>query len=81
VDATEFLSSLPSESERDKALYWRDYKRKHGPAAGIRIADELRRQVLALRPDWPDALEQAAERRVMKRVDDALARVTPRRSG
>ena len=81
LDATEFVKTLPTDGERDKALYWRDYKWKHGAAAGIRIADELRRQVLALRPDWPDAIEQAAKRRVMKRVDDALARVTPRRSG
>lgn len=27
---------------RSKAIYWRNYKRSHGEAAGIRIADDLR---------------------------------------
>lgn len=78
-DATAFVAALPLHAEHDKALYWRDFKLKHGPAAGLRIADELRRQVLALHPDWPDEREQAAKRATMKRVDDAIARVSTRR--
>jgi len=79
IDASDFIRTLPIDAEREKALYWRDYKLRHGPAAGIRIADELRRQVIALRPGWPDERELAEKRRAMIRVDDALARVAPRR--
>lgn len=79
TDASAFVRTLPVHAEREKALYWRDYKLRHGAAAGIRIADELRRQVIELRPDWPDELEQASDRATMKRVDDALARVASRR--
>jgi hypothetical protein len=81
TDASAFVRTLPVDAERQKAIYWRDYKLRHGPAAGIRIADELRRQVVAIRPDWPDAREQALDRATMRRVDDALARVAPRRQG
>ncbi len=36
--------------------HWIEQKRRLGPAAGIRIAEELREQVRAIRPDWPDVL-------------------------
>jgi hypothetical protein len=62
-------------AELDKELYWRDYKREHGPAAGIRIAEQLRRQVIAQRPGWPSARERAEDHAVHQRVLDALARV------
>jgi hypothetical protein len=63
---------------RDKERYWRDYKRLHGPAAGIRIADELRRQVLAARPDWPSEEERAEDLATHLRIIDVLRRVPPR---
>jgi hypothetical protein len=61
-------------AERDKALYWRAHKLEHGPAAGIRIADELRRQVLAQRPEWPSARERAEDHEAHLRVLDVLER-------
>ena len=63
---------------RSKALYWRDYKRRHGEAAGIRLADELRSQVRAMRADWPSSSERAEDHAAHLRVQDALARVTSR---
>ena len=67
-----------SSAARSKALYWRDWKREHGPAAGIRIADELRRQVLFARPGWPSPRERRADLDAHLRVIDALRRVPPR---
>jgi hypothetical protein len=63
---------------RDKERYFLDYKRQHGPAAGIRMADELRRHVLALRPDWPSEEERAEDMATHLRVIDVLRRVPAR---
>lgn len=67
-----------SAAARSKAIYWRDWKRRHGPAAGIRIADELRRQVLRMRPGWPSARERQADLAAHLRIIEALRRVPPR---
>jgi hypothetical protein len=66
-------------AERDKALYWREYKRRHGPAAGIRIADELRRQAIAARPGWPSPRDRAEDYAAHLRLLDALAKASARR--
>src|SRR6185369_6052398 len=66
-------------AERDKELYWRDWKKQHGPAAGVRIADELRKQVLAQRPAWPSDEERQEDLSTHLRVLEALDRVPPRR--
>ena len=66
-------------AQRDKELYWRDWKRQHGPAAGIRIADELRKQVLAQKPGWPSDEERWEDLLTHLRVIEALQRVPPRR--
>lgn len=69
---------------RDKELYWRDWKEKHGPAAGIRIADELRRQVIAQRPSFPSPGERREDLEAHLReieafqcFDDARRRASP----
>jgi hypothetical protein len=59
---------------RAKERYWREYKRAHGPAAGILIADELRRQVLAMRPDWPSEEERAEDLAMHLRLIDVIRR-------
>jgi hypothetical protein len=68
-----------SELARSKARYWIDRKRRLGPAEGIRVADELRRQVAAARPDWPSAADRAADLEVHARVAACLRRVPARR--
>jgi hypothetical protein len=65
-------------AERARELYWRDYKRKHGPAAGIRIAEQLRCQVIAQRPSWPSPRDRAEDHAAHQRALDALARVGAR---
>ena len=52
--------------------------RRDGPAGGIRIADELRRQVLAMHPDWPSQRERDEDLATHLRVIDALRRVPAR---
>jgi hypothetical protein len=74
----DFVRRDRAAAARAKALYWRDWKRRHGAAAGIRMADELRRQVLLMRPGWPSPRERLADRASHLRVIEALRRVAPR---
>lgn len=74
----DFIERDWSSPTHDKERYWRDYKREHGPAAGIRIADELRRQVLAARPDWPSEREREQDLATHHRIIDVLYRVPSR---
>ncbi len=67
-----------SELERSKADYWHARKKKLGAVEGVRIADELRRQVQALRPDWPSPAERAADLETHVRVARMLRRVPAR---
>lgn len=41
-----------------KDAYWGERIARLGPIEGLRIADELRRQVLASDPAWPDAADR-----------------------
>lgn len=63
---------------RGKERYWREWKREHGAAAGIRVADELRRQVLAMRPDWPSARAREEDLATHLRVIEVIRRVPVR---
>lgn len=65
-------------AERAKELYWRECELQNGPASGIRIADELRRQVIAQRPTWPGPRERAEDHAAHLRALDALSRVATR---
>ena len=67
-------------ADRLKALYWRDWKRRHGSAAGIRIADELRKQALAARPRRTLDEDRRRDEATHARVLAALTRVPARRS-
>jgi hypothetical protein len=74
-----FASQDWAAAERGKDLYWRDWKRKNGPAASIRIADELRRQALAQKPDWPSEEERREDHETHLRVLAAIDLVSARR--
>ena len=63
-------------AEEAKARYWSERKSDLGPAEGIRIADELRRQVIAQHPGWPTAEERASDLATHQRVAEMLARVS-----
>lgn len=61
--------------ERDQERYWRDQKAREGPAACIRVADQLRRQVIAVRPDWPSERERREDLAMHLRLIDVIRRV------
>ena len=45
-----------------------------GPVEGLRIADELRRQMLLVDPGWPDAAQRQDDLRAHLRVAELLRR-------
>jgi hypothetical protein len=50
-----------------------------GPAEGLRIADELRRQALLQDPDWPRPSDRLDDLRAHARLSDLLRRARPTR--
>jgi hypothetical protein len=67
-----------SSAARDDERSWIEQARRDGPAGGISIAAELRRQVLAMRPDWPSQRERDEDLATHLRLIDALRRVPAR---
>ena len=57
-----------------KDRYWAHRIRSLGPAEGLRVADELRRQVLARQPGWPPAAERSADIAAHARLVELLRR-------
>lgn len=74
-DLVEFATRDRSELAARKARYWVERKRRLGPAEGIRVAEELRRHVLRVRPDWPGEAARAQDLATHLRVAEALRRV------
>jgi hypothetical protein len=74
-DLRRFASQDWGAAARSKEQYWRDWKRQHGPAAAIRMADELRRQALAQKPGWPTEEERRADHAAHLRVLEAFERL------
>lgn len=61
--------------------YWAARIRRLGPGEGLRIADELRRQVMALDPEWPSEAERRRDQASHARVAELLRRVDHARGG
>jgi hypothetical protein len=59
----------------EKDRFWLEQRRRRGVAWGFEVADALRREVLALRPEWPSPDERNADRAVHERVSASLQRV------
>ena len=64
---------------RAKTDVWLAWKKKHGAAGAIRLADELRAQVAAQRPGWPRDNDRLEDIISHVRVAEALSHVPPRR--
>jgi hypothetical protein len=60
----EFVGRDWNAVRESKDAYWAARIERLGPIEGLRIADELRRQVMLQNPEWPDA---------QLREDDVLA--------
>lgn len=73
--ARDFLDRPWDELEVSETDHWRRRKAERGPGEGLRIAEELRAHVLAVRPDWPSDEERAEDLAVHARVAAELRRV------
>ena len=58
-----------------KDAYWAARVQRLGPVEAMRIADELRRQVLLQHPGWPDAASRRDDLRHHARMTDLFASV------
>ena len=50
----EFVARDWAAARASKEDYWAERIARLGPLEGLRIADELRRQVIQQQPEWPD---------------------------
>lgn len=64
--------------EQEKAAFWAERKALLSAAQVLALGDELRRHAQTLKPDWPDAAEQAEDLAVHRRVSEALGAASRR---
>ena len=62
-----------------KDAYWAARIERLGPLEGLRIADELRRQVLLQHPDWPVARLREDDVLAHARLAELFQRASPTR--
>jgi hypothetical protein len=70
----EFVSRDWAAARAAKDRYWRERVEQLGPAEAFRIADELRRQVIAHDPAWPHRSERSEDLSSHVRVAALLRR-------
>ena len=58
-----------------KDRYWADRIHRLGAAEGLRVGDELRRQVLTLHPWWPSQADREADLAHHVKLAELLRRV------
>ena len=58
-----------------KDRYWGERIRRLGAAEGLRVGEELRRQVLAMHPGWPSPADREADLAHHVRLGELLRRV------
>lgn len=66
-------------AKRSKEAYWVWFHKRFGAAGALWMVDELRRQVIAQKPNWPSEEERREDYETHMRVIDALERVSRRR--
>ena len=59
-----------------KDAFWARRIARLGPAEGLRIADELRRQVLLQNPGWPDVEQRRDDLQSHVRLSELLQRAS-----
>lgn len=75
----EFLDRDWAAARASKDAYWGDRIARLGPVEGLRIADELRRQALLQRPDWPGPVDRRRDLLSHVRLAERLRRARPSR--
>jgi hypothetical protein len=68
-------------ARENKDAYWGRRIARLGAAEGLRIADELRRQVILHQPGWPDAAARRADVLSHVRIAEQLRRAGSARGG
>jgi hypothetical protein len=63
----------------NKDAYWAERIARLGPVEGLRMADQLRRQVLLRHPDWPDAGLREDDLLAHARLAERFRRASPTR--
>jgi hypothetical protein len=70
----DFMARDWAAARRLKDAYWGDRIRRVGPLEGLRMADELRRQVLLHDPSWPSTDLRDADLAAHVRLADLFRR-------
>jgi hypothetical protein len=64
-------------ARESKDAFWARRIARLGPIEGLRIADELRRQVIRQNPEWPNDQERADDMAAHTRLSGLLRRAGP----
>jgi hypothetical protein len=63
--------------EQTKQEFWLNRRRRRSAVAALRVADALREEVRAIRPDWPSPDDRASDLAAHTRLAETLARARP----
>ncbi|MGQ0733306.1 MAG: hypothetical protein ACT4QD_06570 [Acidobacteriota bacterium] len=75
----DFVARDWNAAHEHKIAYWGERIARLGPAEGFRIADELRRQMLAVDPHWPHPDDRRRDILRHVQVAELLRRASPAR--
>ena len=75
-DIREYVSRDWAAARELKDAFWATRIARLGPVEGLRIADGLRREVLAQNPDWPGDEERRQDLAAHARVAELLRRAS-----
>jgi len=81
VERSDILAFVHRDWQRlagSKTAFWLDRTRDLAPEDFLAVGDQLRRYARAVRPDWPNDAERAADLAVHLRVTGALRAVSSR---
>jgi hypothetical protein len=80
-DIREFVARDWAAARDAKDDYWGARIATLGPAEGLRIAGELRAQVIAMQPDWPTPEDREADLASHARLSQLFRRADAARRG
>lgn len=75
----EFVARDWNAVRENKDLYWAERIERLGPVEGLRIADELRRQMILRNPEWPDQRLRDDDLLAHARLAQLFQRASPTR--
>jgi hypothetical protein len=75
----EFVGRDWNAVRENKDAYWAARINRLGPIEGLRIADELRRQMLLQHPEWPDGRLRREDLLAHAHLSRLLQRAAPTR--